>query len=229
MVHKLVHNYLVRRGDTYYFRYRVPACIQDLCIGHSTEIKRSLRTDSYSTALAVVCKKLPLIKLIRSCRHTETIEQLYHELSDFSEKPTAIKSPNVSIKSKQTVLTLSEAWLGFVKWKKWTEKQGKANQRVFNNLIFFLGDLPVNEITKPQIRSALNSIARLPQRNKKNYKHIPLEQLTRMEIPSVDIVSGKYVKEHLKLCQSLFSRYLRYELDLLSLPPTDGLRYDYQD
>jgi len=130
---------------------------------------------------------------------------------------------------RKEVVSLVEAWERFSKWKSWTDKQGKANQRIFDNLIFFIGDIPVNEVSKANIRTALEGISKLPQRNKKNYRKTPIEQLVRMEIPTEDVVSGKYVKEHLKLCQSLFSRYLKYEVDILSNPPTEGLSYQYQD
>lgn len=232
MVRTLVQNHLVRRGDIYYFRYTLPDHIQDICPHLPTEIKRSLRTDSYSDALTQVCAKLPLIKLIRNCKHEQSIEKLFNDIADFSQNYTVSLAHTATIETKQpskTILKLSEAWNGFVDWKSWTSKQGKANQRIFDNLIFFLGDIPVDQITKPQLREALVSISKLPQRNKKNYKKLSLEQLIRLDFPEGDVVSGKYVKEHLKLCQSLFNRYLKSEVDVLSVSPTEGLTYEYQD
>jgi len=156
---------------------------------------------------------------------------LFNDIADFSPSPIVAREPIDTIEAKEeptVVPTLSEAWLSFRNWKSWTDKHGKANQRMFDNLIFFIGDIPVNEVTKAHLRTALEGISKLPQRNKKNYRQTPREQLVRMKIPIEDVVSGKYVKEHLKLCQSLFSSYLKYEVDKLSKPPTEGLRYKYQ-
>lgn len=231
VVRTLVRSHLVRRGDIYYFRYTLPEQVRRQCPHLSIEIKRSLRTDSYSVAQVLVCDKLPLIKLLRDCRHAPTIEKLFHEISEFSHKRVETSLTPEPTKHKHTVSVpkLSEVWSRFTKWKSWTDKQGRANQRIFDNLLFFIGDQPVDQVTKTQMRAALVSISALPQRNKKNYKQLSLEQLVRMDIPEDDVVSGKYVKEHLKLCQSLFSRYLKSEVDVLSVSPTEGLRYDYQD
>jgi integrase len=157
-----------------------------------------------------------------------SIEKLFQQISDFSFNPIAIDK-QTKPKESEIVPSLSEAWANFAEWKQWTDKQAKANQRVFDNLLFFLGDIPVDKVTKPSIRKALISISGLPQRNKKNYKMVPIEQLVQLDIPQDDVVSGKYVKEHLKLCQGLFSRYLKHELDVLIMSPTEGLKYDYQD
>jgi integrase len=229
MVHKLVHNHLVHRGDTYYFRFRIPAHTKALGLNLPREIKRSLRTDSYSIALALVCEKLPLIKLIRECHNPANIELLIGQISDFSFESRSDIHDYQNDVAQELTPTLSQAWYEFTQWKSWTSKQSKANQRIFDNLIFFIGDIPVDEVTKLDIRTALSNISGLPQRNKNNYKHQSLEQLVRMDIPEHDVVSGKYVKEHLKLCQSLFSRYLKSEIDLLTVSPTEGIRYEYQD
>ncbi len=152
MVRTLVRNYLVRRGDTYYFRYTLSDHIQDLCSALPTEIKRSLRTGSYSAALALVCEKLPLIQLIRNCKHKPSIEKLFNDIADFSLNSAVTPDSNEAEHKPIEVLTLSEAWDGFVKWKSWTDKQGKANQRMFDNLLFFLGNIPFGQVTKTRIR-----------------------------------------------------------------------------
>ena len=163
MVRTLVQSHLVQRGDTYYFRYTLPAHIREQCSSLPTEIKRSLRTDSYSVALDLVSEKLPLIKLIRNCRHAASIEKLFHDISDFTSNPIVeISQPLVNHKLI-AVPTFSEAWLSFSNWKTWSDKQAKANQRVFNNLVFFIVDRPVDEVTKSDIRTALDSISKLPQ------------------------------------------------------------------
>jgi len=229
MVQKLVQNYLFQRGNIFYFRYVLPSQIRELCPQLPTEIKRSLRTDSHTTALALVSAKLPSIKVLRDCVHRGSVEKLLHNISDFKSQYTNEANQSYEYNELKTIPTLSEAWLDFSNWKSWTDKQSKANQRMFNNLIHLFGDIPVDKVTKADIKAALNHIARLPQRNKKNYAQKDIQELLRVNIPEGDLVSGKYVKEHLKLCQSLFSRYLKYEVDILSQSPTEGVRYEYQD
>jgi integrase len=228
MVQTLVQNHLLLRGGVFYFRYVLPVHIRDLCPSLPTEIKRSLRTDSLSKASILSRAKLPLIRDVQNCTHPPSINKLFKEIATFPTHFMDAENGQLNAPKKE-VVSLVDAWERFSKWKSWTDKQGKANQRIFDNLIFFIGDIPVNEVTKANIRTALEGISKLPQRNKKSYRKTPIEQLVRMKIPTEDVVSGKYVKEHLKLCQSLFSRYLKYETDILSKTPTEGLSYKYQD
>tara|TARA_R110001583_G_scaffold7448_3_gene36865 strand:+ start:277 stop:1365 length:1089 start_codon:yes stop_codon:yes gene_type:complete len=140
----------------------------------------------------------------------------------------AVKSPVVQPAQSQTP-KLSEAWRRFVGWKDWSEKRIADNQRNFENVLFFVGDRPVGDITKKMLRRAFDSIAKLPQRNLKPYRGKSLDELSGVKVPERYRVSSKTVKEHLKLCQSLFSRYLVQEVDILEQAPTQGLRLGYED
>ena len=248
MVRKLVHNhhsFIVLRGNTYYFRFVLPSHLRNLCPSLPREAKRSLHTDSFSEAVYLVSQKLPLIKFLKRCADDDQAKALWERLVDFSEvvnttvdeklkkltglpigpDETSVESDGYSHKGP----LLSEAWEGFVSWKSWNDKRAKDNQRVFDNLIYFLGDVPVGDVSKADLKSALVSIAGLPQRNKKAYKNKSLLELVAMDIPDSDLVSGKYVKEHLKLAQGLFSSYLVRETDILTISPTEGLRWEHDD
>ena len=50
MVHKVVHKYLLQRGQNWYFRWRVPAHL--ISVFGRSEIKRSLRTVNKDEASA---------------------------------------------------------------------------------------------------------------------------------------------------------------------------------
>ena len=190
MVHKLVQNthpFVVLRGNTYYFHYVIPTHIRKLCPSLPTEAKRSLHTDSFSEAVYLASQKLQLIKLLRRCQDAIQIKLLWKQLVDFSGQvkawvgrqidklsPYPVQSesappvpvePEVHPPEPKTP-TLSQAWDKFVSWKSWNEKRTKDNQRVFENLLFFIGDVPVGEITKADLKAALVSVAGLPQRNK---------------------------------------------------------------
>lgn len=222
MVQTVVQKYLVLRGNVYHFRYALPQDIRQVYPHLPREIKRSLQTDSLSEASALVADKLVVIQAVKNYHNSlETRLSLIESLS-FERKN---KLPAHSHTKK---FRLSVAWVKFCSWKTWPDKQAKANQRLFENLMLFVGDRYVEEISKQTLKEALISIQKLPKRNKSPYKSIPLKQLSRMKIPEEDRVSSKYVKEHLKLCQSLFGRYLRDELDVIDKSPTEGLVYDYQ-
>jgi integrase len=247
MVQELVqtgNNYVYLRRKTYYFRVVIPPHLRKLCPSLPLEIKRSLRTDSLTDALAMVGDKLPLIRLLRSCTSADLILKLYQKLSDFSNEIAGWVGSKLSVaeparehsftalestKSKPKCIKLDKAWSDFSEWKSWSDKQAKANQRMYDNLRLFLGDVHVDEITKRHLKDALKGISELPQRNKKNYKQLPLEKLKGVEIPDEDRVSSKYVKEHLKLCQSLFNRYLNQELEVLKVSPTEGVKWEYEN
>lgn len=248
MVRKLVHNhhsFIVLRGNTYYFRFVLPSHLRNLCPLLPREVKRSLHTDSFSEAIYRVSQKLPIIKLLKRCADSNEAKALCERLVDFSEvlelhvgkkikrlTGLPVESDLASTEcnaASQKVPLLSEAWGGFVSWKSWSSKRAKDNQRVFDNLIYFLGDVPVGDVSKADLKAALVSIAGLPQRNKKAYKNKSLLELVDMDIPDCDLVSGKYVKEHLKLAQGLFNSYLVREIDVLSMSPTEGLRWAHDD
>tara|TARA_R110002050_G_scaffold57423_2_gene128841 strand:+ start:60 stop:1355 length:1296 start_codon:yes stop_codon:yes gene_type:complete len=243
MVQELVQTgnpYVYLRRKTYYFRVVIPPHLRELCPSLPREIKRSLRTDSLTDALAMVGDKLPLIRLLRSCSSSDLMLKLYNKLSDFSTEIFGwFKSklnanlepiiPPTALIKRTKGLKLDKAWSDFSEWRSWTDKQGKANQRMYDNLRVFLGDITVEEVTKAKLKAALQSISGLPQRNKKHYKQLLLIELKEMDIPEEDKVSSKYVREHLKLFQSLFNTYLKQEIEILKVSPTEGIKWEYEN
>lgn len=130
---------------------------------------------------------------------------------------------------------LSEAWQDFVKFKldgqrPWTERILQENTRMFERLLLIFGDVDVNAITKPMIRSALNTIACLPLAYKKPYNSMTVAECVTLaqneEVPEEDLISSTTVKQHLKLMQSFFSMYLTKELDIYQKSPTEGIKYE---
>lgn len=244
MVQKLVqanYPYLYLRGTTYYFRFILSPTIRSKCPSLPREIKRSLRTDSFTDAVAMVSEKIPLLNIMKECACEVLLVDIYQKLADFTKeisgwvnrKLQMYMSGSVDANGKSTTqrkssLKLDTAWDQFVQWKSWTDKQAKANQRIYDNLKFFLGNVPVDRVSKKDLKSALERISKLPQRNKKGYKLIPLRMLVKLPIPLADRISSKYVKEHLALCQSFFSRYLKNEMDAIDISPTEGIKWIYE-
>lgn len=224
--------YILKRGGGYTFRYIFPNHVLGAFSDIPKELRRTLRTDSYTEAVCLVSRAIPIIQQIKQCRDTERLHRLCIQLitTDFNSglgfHPENV-NPNPVTKPVSPIL--SEVWSQFVQWKHWNPRIVADNQRMFDNLLFFIGDRPVGEIGKRHLKTALERVSQLPQRNKKQYKGVSLNQLSRMDIPADDRVSSKFVKEHLKLCQSLFSRYLVKEIDILSSSPTDGLKWEYDN
>ncbi len=70
MVQTLVqnsHRYLLLRGNTYYFRFVLPSHVRQLCPSLPREVKWSLATDNFATALYFINEKLSLIGLVKRC------------------------------------------------------------------------------------------------------------------------------------------------------------------
>lgn len=239
MVQRLVqsgHPYVVLRGSVYCFRFALPRHVIRLCPDLPREIKRTLRTASYPEAIYLASQKTPLIQKVFLSRNPSTLRSICGQLGDFEQlyeevalySPRGVKRDFESSQAGQSI-TLTEAWVQFKSWKRWPDKSAKFYELLFDNLKFFLGDPPVDSITKADLKRTFDGIARFPKRNIKKYKGVPIEELSCMTVPEADRVSSKLVKEHLKLCQSLFSRYLVRELELLKVSPTDGLSVDYEN
>lgn len=253
-VRKLVqscHPYISLRGNGYCFRFALPRHVRQLCPELPTEIKRTLKTASFSEAVYQVNEKTELIVRIKQSRDRPTLKRLYGSLASFDNDREALVAASLErawarpqsvtevtgerlveaekVSDAPQSPTLSQAWADFVIWKSWTKKRSGINANLMDNLLFFLGDVPVHSITKRDLRNALESIRGLPQRNRGPYRGKSLQDISQMEIPAEHRVADKTVKEHLKLCQSLFNSYLVKERELLQISPTDNLRLAVED
>ncbi|WP_417614353.1 tyrosine-type recombinase/integrase [Oceanisphaera sp.] len=142
---------------------------------------------------------------------------------------------NYYVDTPEKQLLLSEAWDMFFKFKTsdkqkrpWSETIQQNNLRAFNNILLVMGDRPVQSISKRDVKDCLVILAQFPQRNKKPYKDMKLEDiLSDLDAtPEEDTVSSKWVSEHLKLMQSFFSAYLKKEVDILEKSPTEDVKWD---
>ncbi|EPB4224284.1 tyrosine-type recombinase/integrase [Yersinia enterocolitica] len=144
--------------------------------------------------------------------------------------PIHITAPTADDSNSENQLTLAEAWNDFLKYKSsWTDKIRKNNEKYFEVMAIVLGkDTAVTKISKQDIKRLLEVAEALPQQNKKPYNRMTSLQIIDLDnIPPCDLVSGKTVKDYLKLCQSFFSTFLKKEKDILSLSPTENIKYEY--
>ncbi|HHD9887101.1 TPA: DUF3258 domain-containing protein, partial [Yersinia enterocolitica] len=144
--------------------------------------------------------------------------------------PIHITAPTADDSNSENQLTLAEAWNDFLKYKSsWTDKIRKNNEKYFEVMAIVLGkDTAVTKISKQDIKRLLEVAEALPQQNKKPYNRMTSLQIIDLDnIPPCDLVSGKTVKDYLKLCQSFFSAFLTKEKDILSFSPTENIKYEY--
>lgn len=236
--------YLLKRGEGYYFRYVLPKQVAVLCPELPSEIKRTLKTHSKLEAIYKVSQKLPVLMALANCKDKAVICRLYALVADFDSSgylvmgntsPTpemafqAISRQQANQEKEAVFPCLSEVWSDFVSWKHWKDKLLKNNERMFESLIYFLQDRPVNTVTKQEVKLALESISRLPRRNSSKFKGYSIGDLSEMDIDPVHRLSSKSVKEHLKLCQGLFSSYLVKELGVLDRSPTEGISVGHRE
>ncbi|WP_255478881.1 tyrosine-type recombinase/integrase [Pantoea sp. ME81] len=134
-------------------------------------------------------------------------------------------------KPSKPVITLSQAWEGFVRFKSdWKPQIRQGNEKYFEVIKAVLGsDTSVTDITRRDIKNLLEVVEGLPRQNKKPYNKMTIQQCLDLdEIPDDDLISSKTVRDYLKLCQGLFSTYLTMEIGALDTAPTDKVRYEAQ-
>ncbi|MEE4411315.1 MULTISPECIES: hypothetical protein [unclassified Serratia (in: enterobacteria)] len=140
-----------------------------------------------------------------------------------SQRLTA--SDNVTIDAKDNTppaIKLSEAWKMYVadKGQKWRRSVAGENQRFYEVLLYVVGDVPVDGITKQHIREALLVAKNLPTRTHKPYSSMKLAECIAYDVPEEDLISSEHVHKHLKIWRSLFKTYLVDHKDILTTAPT---------
>lgn len=140
-------------------------------------------------------------------------------------------SDNVTMNAKDKTppaIKLSAAWKMYVtdKGQKWRRSVAGENQRFYEVLLYVVGDIPVDDITKQHIREALRVAENLPTRTHKPYSGMSLAECISYDVPEEDLISSEHVHKHLKIWRSLFKTYLVDHKDILSTSPTDGVSYE---
>lgn len=125
---------------------------------------------------------------------------------------------------------LSEAWVDFTRFKSdWTHKIVTNNNRLYEVMLEFWGDIEVTLINKQMIKGLLSRYQDFPKGNIKPYHAMTVQDIMAVDeedITEQDKVSDKTVKGMLKLCQSFFSAYLTSERDMFQMAPTANVRYE---
>ena len=124
----------------------------------------------------------------------------------------------------------------FLSWDERTRDADTINNYK-RDLVFIthvIGDKPINQVTKQDIRETLKVKELMPKMNLKPYKDYGVDFVINavmndtIDIPDEHRLASKTVKSAMKSFQSFFSAYLFKELDLLEKSPTDNVKVKYQ-
>lgn len=143
--------------------------------------------------------------------------------SNYSSTAKAVTLPDTAIATIPPYL-LSEAWEDFKKFKSdWNHDIKLNNQRLYEIMLAYWGDIDVKTINRPMIKSLLSRYKDFPKGNILPYKKMEIAQIMDIDeedIPDEDKVSSKTVNGLLKVCQSFFSRFLTNEKEIYQISPT---------
>jgi len=203
--------------------------------------KKSLLTDSYREASALMIGVTPHIPFVKSLATPISVFDSFLSNLIASERKAARNplflhqqiAPPVEIVESQPpvepekVLTLLDAWAMYKdeKGRNWTKSISMANERFIEVLMIVLGAATdVTTITKQDIKQVMEVVENLPKRVVQPYRSMTTQQLIDFEdVPPEDLVGAESIHKHLKIYKSLFKTFLTDNKDILEKSPTDGI------
>jgi len=129
-------------------------------------------------------------------------------------------------KNRDENLKLSEIYPRFIEYKiknnNLNQDRQKEYGRYVKTIIDIFGDFDVLTFKRKDAKNLLLECKRLPKRNLKKYKTVPISELLEMEIPNEDLVAPKTVSEIRKFLQGLFAFMI--EEEIVAESPVKDLR-----
>ncbi|MGC6040782.1 tyrosine-type recombinase/integrase [Enterobacter kobei] len=224
--------YTFQRNGNYYLQIR---------LSNGRMYKKSLLTDSYREASALMIGVTPHIPFVKSLATPISVFDSFLSNLIASERKAARNplflhqqiAPPVEIVESQPpaepekVLTLLDAWAMYKdeKGRNWTKSISMANERFIEVLMIVLGAATdVTTITKQDIKQVMEVVENLPKRVVQPYRSMTTQQLIDFEdVPPEDLVGAESIHKHLKIYKSLFKTFLTDNKDILEKSPTDGV------
>lgn len=224
--------YTFKRYGNYYIQIR---------LSNGRSYKKSLSTDSYREASALMISIIPHIPFVKSLATPLPVFESFLSNLIASERKAGRNPliphqqmivPAVIVESQppaeaEKVLTLSDAWAMYKdeKGRNWTKSISMANERYMEVLLTVLGKkTDVTAITKQDIKQVMEVVESLPKRVVQPYRSMTIQQLIQCDdVPPDDLVGVEAIHKHLKLYKSLFKTFLKENKDILSKSPTDGV------
>ncbi|HFZ0970064.1 TPA: tyrosine-type recombinase/integrase [Enterobacter hormaechei] len=146
-----------------------------------------------------------------------------------SETP---QHPEIVESSSDDGLHLNDAITMYCKEKgaHWGVTLSRDNNRYLEMLLAILGNVPVKDITKQDMRKVWAAVRSLPKRTLPKYSKLsPQELLELDDIPEEDCISSANAGKHWKIYSSLFKIFLKDEKDILETAPTEGIKIDVSE
>ncbi|HBU2883940.1 TPA: tyrosine-type recombinase/integrase [Klebsiella pneumoniae] len=224
--------YTFQRNGNYYLQIR---------LSNGRMYKKSLLTDSYREASALMIGVTPHIPFVKSLSTPISVFDSFLSNLITSERKAArnplfphqqITVPVEIVESQSPaepakVLTLSDAWAMYKdeKGRNWTNSISMANERYMEVLLTVLGgETDVAAISKQDIKQVMEIVENLPKRVVQPYRSMSIQQLIECDdVPPDQLVGVEAIHKHLKLYKSLFKTFLTESKDFLSKSPTDGV------
>lgn len=224
--------YTFQRNGNYYLQIR---------LSNGRMYKKSLLTDSYREASALMISIIPHLLFVKSLATPIPVFEEFLSNLIVSERKAA-RNPILSLQQTIApveivepqppaepvkVLTIAEAWAMYKdeKGRNWTKSISMANDRYIELLLTVLGvGTDVSVITKQDIKQVMEVIENLPKRVVQPYRSMSIWQLIECDdVPPDQLVGVEAIHKHLKLYKSLFKTFLTESKDILSKSPTDGV------
>ncbi|WP_337048933.1 tyrosine-type recombinase/integrase [Serratia fonticola] len=203
--------------------------------------KKSLSTDSYREASALMISIIPHIPFLKSLTTPLPVFEAFLSNLIASERkaarnpllpqqqiivPAEIVEPQPAAKPEK-VLIIADAWAMYKdeKGRNWTKSISMTNARYMEVLLTVLGGkTDVTAITKQDIKQVMEAVENLPKRVVQPYRSMTIQQLIECDdVPPDQLVGVEAIHKHLKLYKSLFKTFLTESKDILSKSPTDGV------
>lgn len=224
--------YIFKRYGNYYIQIR---------LSNGRSYKKSLSTDSYREASALMISIIPHIPFVKSLATPLPVFESFLSNLIASERKAGRNPliphqqmivPAVIVESQppaeaEKVLTLSDAWAMYKdeKGRNWTKSISMANERYMEVLLTVLGKkTDVTAITKQDIKQVMEVVENLPKRVVQPYRSMTIQQLIECDdVPPDELVGVEAIHKHLKIYKSLFKTFLTESKDILTKSPTDGV------
>lgn len=224
--------YTFKRYGNYYIQIR---------LSDGRSYKKSLSTDSYREASALMVSIIPHIPFIKSLATPIPVFESFLSNLIASERKAArnplLPQQQVIVPAEivetpppaepEKVLTIADAWAMYKdeKGRNWTKSISMANERFIEVLMIVLGAATdVTTITKQDIKQVMEVVENLPKRVVQPYRSMTTQQLIDFEdLPPEDLVGAESIHKHLKIYKSLFKTFLTDKKDILEKSPTDGV------
>ncbi|HEI8290719.1 TPA: tyrosine-type recombinase/integrase [Citrobacter koseri] len=224
--------YTFKRYGNYYIQIR---------LSDGRSYKKSLSTDSYREASALMVSIIPHIPFIKSLATPIPVFESFLSNLIASERKAArnplLPQQQVIVPAEivetpppaepEKVLTLSDAWTMYKdeKGRNWTKSISMANERFIEVLMIVLGTATdITTITKQDVKQVMEVVENLPKRVVQPYRSMTTQQLIDCDdVPPDDLVGAESIHKHLKIYKSLFKTFLTDNKDILEKSPTDGV------